>query len=323
MQVSRSVVLMLSVAMTAVSSCVAVGQSYPNKPIRMLTSQSGGGVDLLARLIGPGISRSLGQRVVIDNRGGGGGIIAAEIVAKARPDGYTLLCWGPAIWLSPLLQNDVPYDPVKDFSPIIAAVSTPNIVVVHPSLPVKSVKELIALAKARPKQLNYGSGGNGASTHLAGELFKVMAGVNIVRINYRGVGPALTDLIAGQVQVMFPTAGAAVPHIKTGRVRALAVTSARPSALAPGLPTVAASGVPGYESVAIFGIFAPAGTPRALINLLNQEAAKALSDPDVKKRLFNAGEEIVGGSPEEFAAFVKSDMAKWGKLINDANIKEE
>jgi tripartite-type tricarboxylate transporter receptor subunit TctC len=301
----------------------ASGQNYPSKPIRMLTAEAGGGADFVARVIARELSANLGEQVVVDNRGGAGGIIAGEIVARAAPDGYTLLFYGPAIWLLPFLRNHVPYDPVRDFSPITMAVTTPNILVVHPSLPVSSVGELIALAKARPGQINDAGANTGSSVHLAAELFKAMAGVKIVRVPFKGVGPALNALIAGQVQIMFPSAGAVAPHVKSGRLRALAVTSAQPTALAPGLPTVAASGVPGYESIAMFGIFAPARLPAALSKRLHQEIVRALLRPEVKSRLFESGIEPVGSSPAEFAATLKSEMTKWGKVIKDAGIRDE
>jgi tripartite-type tricarboxylate transporter receptor subunit TctC len=296
---------------------------YPNRPIRMLAPEAGGGVDFVARVIGRKLSANLGQQVVIDNRGGAGGIIAGETVAKSPPDGYTLLFYGPAIWLLPFLRKNVPYDALRDFSPVTLAVTTPNVLVVHPSLPVTSVRELIALAKARPGQLNDAGANIGSSAHLTAELFKAMTGVRIVRVPYKGVGPALIALIAGHVQLMFPSAGSIAPHVKAGRLRALAVTSSRPSALTPGLPTVAASGLPGYESVAMFGILAPARTPAPLVSRLQREVAKALASPEVKARFFEAGVEPVGSSPEEYAATIRSEMDKWGKVIRDAGIRDE
>ncbi len=220
------------------------------------------------------------------------------------------------------LFRKVAWDPVKDFAPISLTIVTPNIVVVHPSLPVKSIKELIALAKARPGELNYGSGSTGAANHVAAELFKSMAGVNIVRINYKGAGTAIIDLVAGQLQVMFATAGSVTHHIKSGRLRALAVTSAEPSALAPGLPTVVAAGLPGYESSSLSGMFAPARTPVAIINRLNQEVVQALHRAEVKERLFNSGIQVVGSSPEEAAAKIRSEMARMGKVIREAGLRE-
>lgn len=268
MVTSRLVARILSAGLMALSAGAACGQGYPAKLIRVITAEAGGSSDLVSRLISQELSAGLGQQVIVENRGGASGVIAAETFVKARPDGYTLLLYSTGIWILPLMQK-VPYDPVRDFSPITLATMAPNILVVHPSLPVKSVKELIALAKARPGELNYGSGGSGTSNHLAAELFNAMAGVKIVRIFYKSGGLALKDLAGGHVHLMFSVASYTAPHVKSGRVRALAVTSARPSALLPGLPTVAAAGLPGYESVGMTGLFALAKTPAAIITRLN------------------------------------------------------
>ncbi|MBI3938241.1 MAG: tripartite tricarboxylate transporter substrate binding protein [Betaproteobacteria bacterium] len=317
----RFLALMLPVGMMVLCAGAASGQNYPYRPIRIVVPGIGGGSDFMARLIGQGLAGPLGQQVVVENRPTG--IIPAEIVSKAEPDGHTLLLSGSGLWLAPFLYDKLPFDPVRDFSPITLAVSQPNILVVNPALPAKSVKELISLAKARPGELNYASGSTGAANHLAAELFKSMAGVNIVRINYKGAGAGLAALIAGEVQVMFVTAAAAVPHIKTGRVRALAVTTARPSALLPDSPTIAASGLPGYESASIYGIFAPGKTPGPIIGKLNREIVRVLNRPEVKEKLFNIGAEVVGSSPAQLAALVKSDMVTSGKLIRDAGIRRE
>jgi len=298
-------------------------ESYPNNPIRIVTAAAGGGVDFVARLIAPGISGSLGEQVIVDNRGGAGGIIAIETVARAPPDGYTLLLYSNGMWILPFLRKNVPYDPVRDFSPIILAVRSPNLIVVHPSLPVNSVKQLIALAKANPGALNYGTSGVGSANHLAGELFKAMAGVNVVHIAYRANITALTDLIAGQLQLAFPTAPAVAPYIRSGKLRALAVASTKPSALVPDLPTVAASGLPGYESEVTLAAFAPAKTSEAIVSRLNQEIGRFLSGADVKARLFNIGTEVAGSSPEQLSATMKSEMARMGKVIKDAGIHDE
>jgi tripartite-type tricarboxylate transporter receptor subunit TctC len=318
MRTRRFAAWMLSVGLMVSGAGVVSGQNYPNKPIRIVTSEPGGGNDIVARLVAEGLTASLGQRVIVDNRG----IVAAEIAAKATPDGYTLLIYGSNIWLMQYLRDNLPWDPLRDFAPITVAVDLPNILVVHPSLPVKSVKELVALAKAKPGELNYAAGTIGVSPHLAAELFKALAGVNIVRVPYKGGGPALTGLIGGEVHLMFPNAGSVMPHIKSGRVRALAVSTAQPSALAPGLPTVAAS-VPGYETGAVICVFAPARTPAAIVDLLNREIVRVLNGAMVKERLFNSGSEVVANSPGEFAAFIKSDMARMGKVIRDAGIQPE
>ncbi len=299
---------------------LAFAQPYPSKPVRIVTSEVGGGNDFIARLMAPGLTGRLGQQVIIDNRPSG--VIPGSTVSKAPPDGYTLLVYGGTFWLGPLLQDNVPYDVLRDFAPISLLTSSPNLLVVHPSLPVKSVKDLIALAKARPGELNYGSPSAGAAQHLAAELFKAMAGVDIVRVPYRGNGPALTALIGGQVQLTFAVASAG-PHIQSGRVKALAITSARRSPLFPGLPTIAESGLHGYEATAMQGIFAPAKTSPSLIQRLNEEVVRVLNQPDVKARLFNVGVETVGSSPEEFSATMKSEIARMGKVIKDAGIRAE
>ena len=320
MLILRIIARMISVAVTVVGMGEVSSQDFPNKPVRIVTAAPGGVSDLGARLIAQGLTASLGEPVIVDNRGGGA--IAAPLVAKAAPDGYTLLYHGSNIWLLPLMQS-VSYDPVKDLSPITQAGGSPNILAVHPSLPVKSVKELISLAKARPGELNYAGGTTGSTIHIASELFKAMAGVNIVRIPYKGTAQALNDVISGHVQVMFPNAGSGSPHVKSGRLRALAVTSAQPSTLLPGLPTVAASGVPGYEAVAMTAMFAPAKTPAPVINRLNQEIVRVLNQTDVKQRFLDSGVEVVGSSPEEFAAAMKSDMSRVGKVIRDAGIRAD
>ena len=248
-------------------------------------------------------------------------IIAIETVAKAPPDGYTLLVMSNLLWMLPLLQS-TSFDAVKDFLPVSLAAMSPNILVVHPSVPVKSVKELIALARAKPGEMNYATSGTGASNHLAAELFKAMAGINIVRINYKGGGPLLTAMLSGEVHMSFASAGAVVPHLKAGRLRALAVTSAHPSALLPGLPSVAKT-VPGYETVAMYGVFAPAGTLSAIIGRLNQAIARFLSTPEAKERFLSSGAEAVGDSASDFAAAIRSDLSKMTRIIKQAHIRAE
>lgn len=300
----------------------ASGQDFPARPLRIVTAEVGGVNDLVTRLVAQGLTANLRQQVIVENRGGASGALAAQAVAKAPPDGYTLLLYSGALWIGPLLQ-DLPWDPVKDFLPVTAAVKSPNIVVVHPSLPVKSVRELIALAKSRPGALNYSSSSAGAGNHLAAELFKALARVNIARINYKGGGSALNALIAGEVQLMFAGVVIARPHFTTGRLRALAVCSAQPSVLAPGLPTVAASGVPGYDLDPMFGVFAPAHTPPAIIARLNQEIVRVLTSDELKDKFLNAGVETVGDSPEHFAGMIRADITRLGKVIRDAGIRAE
>ncbi len=310
------------VAVAAMASGLASAQTYPVKPLRVITAEPGGGNDFAARVIGQAIAPKLGQPWIVDNRGGAGGAIAAEAVAKAPADGYTLLVYAGNVWTIPLLRKNVRYE-VKDFAPVTWAARSPSTLVVHPSLPVRTVGDLIALAKARPGQLSYGSGGVGASTHLAAELFKSMARVDILWVPYKGNGPAMNDLIAGQVQLMFGTAGTVTPHVNTGRVRAIAVTSAEPSVLAPGLPTIAASGLPGYESISIYGVYVPAGTPEAIIRQLNLAIVSVLNTPEVKERFLNVGMEVVGSSPEQFAAAIKADEARLRRVITEAGIRAD
>ncbi|MBI4190231.1 MAG: tripartite tricarboxylate transporter substrate binding protein [Betaproteobacteria bacterium] len=301
---------------------MAAGQEYPSKLIRIVTGEAGGGSDLAARLIAQGLTVNLSQQVIVENRPGAGGVIAAQAVAKSPPDGYTLLSYSNVIWLAPLF-GEVPYDPVRDFSAVSLAVSAPNFIVVHPTLPAKSIRELIALAKAKPGALNYASGSAGGAQHLAGELFKTMAGINMVRISYKGGVSAVNSLIVGEVQVGFASSASVAAHVKSGRLRALAVTSARTSALVPDLPTVAASGLPGYEMTAKNGIFAPTGTPAAMVNRLSQNIARIVNRADVRGKLLISGGEPVGSSPEEFAATIRSEIARVSKLIKDAGIHAE
>lgn len=314
----RFIVTMLF-AVAGVSSSTAVfGQNYPHKPVRFVAAEAGGIIDFAARLIAPAISVPLGQPVIVDNRGSG--TMQVEIVGKAPPDGYTLLIAGGALWAEPILRN-TPYDPLHNLSPVTLITRSPNLVAVHPTLPVNSIKELVALAKARPGVLNYASSTTGTSSHLAAELFKNIAGVDIVRIPYKGTAAGLNALIGGQVQVMFPNAGAE-PHRKSGRIKGLAVTSGEPSALFPDLPTVAAS-LPGYESVSVLAIFAPAKTPASIVRRLNQEIVRVLNRADVKQKFSNTGAEVVGSSPEQLAVAVKSEMARLSKLIRDAGIRAD
>ena len=301
---------------------VAAGaQTFPNKPVRIVTPGTGGGADVAARLIAPELSRNLGQQVVVDNRVGG--VIIADIAAKSAPDGYTLFTYSSTLWLIPFMRKETPYDPVRDFAPVTLVGSSPMVLVTHPSVPVNSMKELIALAKAKPGELNYASGPAGAIPHLAGELFKAMAGVDIVHVGYKGVGLAVIDVMGGRIQMMFPNASAALPQIKSGRLRGLAVTSARPSALAPGLPTVAEAGLPGYECVAMYAVFVPAKTPPALVSRLNKEIVRVLTRPDIKEKFLLGSTEVIASSPQGLADTMKSEMARMGKVIKAAKISAE
>ena len=316
MQRLRFVLSVLPALLTICMPGMVRGQDYPTKPIRIVTTAPGGSADVVMRVVAQGLAPTLGQPMVIDNRG----LIGAELVSKAAPDGYTLLVDGASVWISSLLQK-TPYDPVKDFSPVMVVAATPNVLVVHVSVPANSVGDLIALAKAKPGALNYASGGTGGTSHLAGELFKAMTGASIVHVPYKGTGPAVGALVAGEVQMLFAGAATVLPHVKSGRIKAIAVASPKPSALAPGLPTVSASGLPGFESVLLIGMFAPARTPTPVINKVNREIARVLSGPDVIARLATAGLEPVANSPDEFAVILKADLSKWGKLIKEAGIR--
>ncbi len=297
----------------------ALAQDFPTRPIRIITFAPGGGTDFASRVIAQGLYMQSGWQVVVDNRPGNQ---QGELLVKSPADGYTLLLNGASMWLAPFLQDNVAYDPQRDFATITAAAMAPNVLVVHPSLPAKSVRELVALAKARPGEIDWASGVSGAPNHLAGELFNAMAGIKTVRIPYRGAGPAISALIGGQVQYSFATSGAVTPHMASGRLRAVAVTSAQPSTLLPGLPAVAAT-LPGYEIVSIHGIFAPAKTPPAIVTRLNQAIVQVLHRSDIKEKFFNAGAEIVASTPEQLAATVKAEMARLGKVIKDAGIRGE
>jgi len=311
----------LAATVWIVAGCVGAGgaQSYPTRPIRMLASGVGGGGDFTARLIAPALTGRLGQQVVVDNRPGG--LVPGEILSQSPPDGHTLMLVGIVIWLSPFMRDTMPFDPVRDFTPVTLAVTTPNVLVVHPAVGVKSVQELIALARQKPGVLNYATSGVGNSNHIAGELFKSMAGVNLVRVNYRGAAFALNDVVGGRVELMFATANAANPHVSAGRLIGLGVTSTRPSPLAPGLPAVAASGLPGYESAATLGVLARAGTPSAIVTRLHREIVEFLGTPETRERFLRAGIEVVGSTPAEFAAVIKDDMARKGKVIRAAGIR--
>jgi tripartite-type tricarboxylate transporter receptor subunit TctC len=316
-QSRRTLAGRVSLLAAAILTAPAAAQTFPERPLRIVTSQAGGGNDVQARAIARELTAALGQQVIVDNRASG--VIPGDIVARATPDGYTLLFYNNALWTGPLMQK-TPYDPVRDFASVTTATIAPNVLVVNSGLPVSSVQQLITLAGSKPGQLNYASSGLGASNHLAAELFKFMAGVDIVRIGYKGASAGLNDVIAGQVQVMFPTAGAVIPLLKLGRVKALAVTSLERSKVVPELPTVAASGLPGYESLAIYGVFAPSGTPPAIVDRLNKEIVRVLASPEVKNLFFRLGMETVGSTPAQLAAKVKDEMSRLGKVIKAAGI---
>jgi len=314
MLLSRAAIGVISVGMLVLGGDPVLGQDkYPNRLIRIVTATPGSNHDWGARLVAQELTSRIGQRVIVENRG----TIAIEYVAReAPPDGYTLLFYGSTVWLQPYLTK-ASWDPLGDFAPITLAMSSPNVLVVHPSLPVRSVKELIALASVRPGELNYSAGGGGSTPHIAAELFNYMANVRIVRINYKGSGPSMIGLLVGEVQMMFAALGPIVPHVKQGKVRALAVTTPNRSRLIPDLPPVGDT-LPGYASEAVIGFFAPRKTSASIVKLLNHEIVQALKAADPRV-LFNAGVEVVGNSPEEFAGFIKSEMTRMGQVIKSAS----
>ncbi len=303
----------------------AYAQSYPNRPVRLiLPFPPGGPTDIVARTFGAKLSEALGQQVVSDNRGGAGGLVGAEIAAHSVPDGYTLFLGAiGAMSIVPNLQQKVPYDPVRDFRPITQLSASPYVLLVPQTLPAKSVKELVALAKAKPGGLNFASGGTGTGNHLSGELFKLAAGVNIVHIPFKGATAAIGDLIAGNVQMLFINVLPALPHVKAGRVRVLAITSTRRSPAAPDVQTFAEAAFPAVEASAWHGIVAPARVPNDIARRLYDELAKITRQPDVRERMEAQGAEVIGSTPEEFGAFIKSELARWGKVIKAAGIKAE
>jgi tripartite-type tricarboxylate transporter receptor subunit TctC len=312
-------------AIAAFLSFSAAAQSYPSKPIRLIVPfAAGGGNDNVARLVGKRLADGLGQPVLVDNRPGAGGVVGAELAAKSAPDGYTLFLGGVGSHaINPNLHEKLPYDPIKDFAPVALLAQAPLVLVVHPSVPAKSVAELTAYARAHPGKLNFASNGNGSSSQLAAVMFDSMAGVEMVHVPYKGLSPALADLLSGQVQLMFSSVVAILPHIKAGKLRGLAVTGAKRLASLPELPTIAESGLPGYEASSWYGILAPAGTPRDIVMKLNAGLAKALEQPEVRNSLLAEGAEPVGGSPEAFAAHIRAEKERLGKLIRDAKIRLE
>ncbi|MGH8616685.1 MAG: Bug family tripartite tricarboxylate transporter substrate binding protein [Burkholderiales bacterium] len=317
---TSATVTALAIAATGISQAQ---DTYPTRPIRMMVPFSPGGAsDTAARVVGQQLAPRLGQQIVIENRPGAGGIIGTELAARATPDGYSLLMGSNIeIVINPNLYKKLPYNTQKDFAPVSLVADTPLILVVNPSVPAKSVQELIALAKAKPGVLNYASSGNGSTVQLASEMFKTMAGVNIRHIPFNGSGPAVIQTIAGETQLVFPAMPAALQQARSGKLRALAVTSAKRVAAAPELPTVAESGVPGYEMSIWNGLLAPAGTPKPVLDRLHVELLKVLAMPEVKQSFNNIGAEVVTGTPAQFAAFIKSDLAKYAKVVKDADVR--
>ena len=294
--------------------------AYPSKPIRLLVGfPPGGSTDILSRQVGVRLAESLGQQVVIDNRAGAAGNLASELVARGNPDGYTLLmATVSSHGINPGLYKKVPYDPVADFAPVTLIASYPLILAVNPGVPVKNVKELIALAKGKPGALRFGSSGNGSPGHLSGEIFKNMAGIDIVHVPYKGGAPSTLAVLSGEVQITFATLPGAMPHIKSGKLNGPAVTTAKRSPALPEVPTIAESGLPGFDISSWAGLMAPAGTPKSVVLMLNAATVKALASPDMRERLAGEGAEPVGNTPEQFAAFVKAELAKWAQAIKQA-----
>ena len=317
----RNVVCALATAcalLAGLPHATAQSPTYPSRPIRFIVPlPAGGGADIVARIISERLTKSLGQQVLVDNRAGGGTVIGADLAAKAPPDGYTLLL-GTATThaINASLVKKLPYDPIKDFAPITLVAVLPQIIVSHPSLPVTSLKEFIALARRRPGEIFFASTGNGSANHLGGEMLNAVAGLKNVHVPYKGAAPALTDLLAGQVQFMFTTIPPALPHVKTGKLRALAVAHARRSSLLPDLQTTAESGAPGVEASSWNGVLAPAGTPRDIIARLHAEISAVMKAPGVAERLASAGVEPMLTSPEEFAAYIESETARYAKVVN-------
>lgn len=313
----------LATALASFAAVPARAQAWPAKPLRLVIPfPAGGSTDIVGRLLGERLSQALGQPVVIDNRAGAGGTTGSDAVAKSAPDGYTFLMGTSSTHaIAPSLYSKLAYDPARDFAPVSLIGTATILLVVHPSVPAKSVRELVELAKARPGQLSFGSTGNGSVSHLTAELFKSMAGVDIQHVPYKGDSPMTLDLIAGRIQLAFGTAVAFLPYVREGKLNALAVTDARPSPVAPQLPTVASSGLPGFEALQWFGLLAPAGTPRDAVARLNAETAKVLQQPDVRERLQALGIGIAGGAPEQFGSFIASESAKWGKIVRDSGAK--
>jgi tripartite-type tricarboxylate transporter receptor subunit TctC len=312
-------------ALTILMSDAVLGQAYPTRPIHIVVPSSpGAGVtDIMARLVGQHLSARIGQQIVVDNRPGASGIIGAEFVSRAAPDGYTLLIANVSLIVNPFLYPKMPYDPLKDFIPVTNLNSAPLMLVVHPSVPAKSLTELIAYAKSHPGRLNYGSGGLGSTPYLAAELFKSLAGIDVVHVPYKGGGPALSDLVGGQLSFMIENMPGTMPYVRANNLRALAITSPQRSELAPELPTMAEAGVPGYEISGWNGLFAVKGTPPEIVARLHSDVAKILRTAEVRQELAALGAEPVGDTPEEFAAFLKADVARWGKIIQEKGIRSD
>ena len=313
----------LFVALSCLVS-VATAQTYPVRALRLIAHSSPGGTsDILGRLVAQKLTEALGQQVVVENRAGASGIIGVDAAAKSAPDGYTLLITQTSIAINPSMFAKLPYNALRDFAPITQLVAAPNLLAVHPSVPAKNVKEFIALAKARPGSLVNGSPGQGTSPHLSAELFKIMTGIKLDHVQFKGAGMAIVSLLSGEISAMFTTPPTAMPYLKAGRIRPLGLTTTTRIEALPQVPTIAESGVPGYESVQWFGMLVPAGTPRPIVDRLHQEITRSLRAPDMKERLTSLGLGAVGSTPDEFGAYMKSETEKWAKVIKTMGIKAE
>jgi tripartite-type tricarboxylate transporter receptor subunit TctC len=318
--------------LTALMACLGLAATespaqteYPSRPVRIIVGfVPGGGTDILARLLGQKLDESFGQqRVIVENRPGASQVVASELVARSAPDGYTLIMVSAAFTVTPALRQKLPFDTVRDFAPIVMVARAPNILVIHPSIPARSVQHLIALARTRPGQLTFGSSGVGTPSHLSGVLLGVLGKFEVTHIPYKGVGQAFIDVLSGHIQMLFPTISSAIPYIKSGKLIALGVTTPQRSALAPGIPTIAESGLPGFEANSWFGLLGPAGTPRPIVARLNESVVRALKDQAVRDTITQLGADAVGGSPEEFAATISTELVKWKKLAETGGIKPE
>ncbi len=315
---------MIFIGLVGATALAHAQTTYPTRPVRLIVPSSpGGGTDISARILAPQLTQFLGQQVVVENRPGAGTMIGGEAVARAAPDGYTLLMGISTLAINPAMYKKVPYDALKDLAPISQAVSLSNVLVIHPSLPARNVKEFVTFVKARPGQINFASAGVGTSPHLSMELLLVLAKLNMVHVPYKGSGPGVSDLIAGHVPVMMPNMLSAQPHIKSGRLRALGVTGTKRAPGADDIPTIAEAGVAGYEAVQWYGVLAPAATPRDIITKLHTGVVRVLQNPEVRQRLLNDGGEPVGSSPAEFAEYLRSETVKWAQVIKAAGIKPE
>ena len=316
----------IAVVVAALSCAPALhAQTYPAKPVRMVVPfPAGGATDIVGRLIAQKLTESWGQQVIVDNRGGAGGTIGSEAVAKSPPDGYTLLVGTSSTHaVAPSIYPKLGYDPVRDFTPVTLIANATILLAVHPSLPARNVRELIALAKKQPDALSFASSGNGGISHLVGEQFKSVAGVQMLHVPYKGDSPALVDLVSGQVHLMFGTAVSFLPYVKSGRLNALAVTNPKRSPIAPAVPTVAESGLPGFQALQWFGIFLPAGASKDVVAKVNGDVVKSLKLSDIRERMTSLGAEVVGSTPEQFAAFQRADTAKWAKVVKQSGAKLE